>query len=228
HDEDANKVYLKEKEDADITEPGDLLDTAGLEGEATLGEVEAEDGEGTETGAGVPRSPAERSGELSDSPSESSESGGSRPPSLGEGVADVDTTTGGTPSPEVKSGSDAVLGGGNYRITESDRVGQGTVNEKFTNNIAAIRTLREIEKEGRDATREEQAVLVKYVGWGGMSKVFDSWAGEGWADKHEIMKETLNDEEFAAARASTLSAFYTSPEIVSSIYSAIQKFGIKG
>jgi N12 class adenine-specific DNA methylase/phospholipid N-methyltransferase len=228
NDVDDNKVYLKEKEDAEEDRPRDFLDTAGLEGEAALGEVSPEDGEGAETGAGVPRRTPERSGELSDSPSEPSESGGSRPPSPGEGIANVDTSTGGTPSPEVKSGSDAVLGGGNYRITESDRVGQGTTNEKFTNNIAAIRTLKEIEREGRAATREEQAVLVKYVGWGGMSKVFDKFAEAGWADKAEIVTEALTDEEYNAARASTLSAFYTSPEVVSSVYEAMQKFGVKG
>lgn len=227
HDDDTGKVYLKEKSDAKDTEPRDLLDTAGLEGESSLGETQTEDGGGTKTGVGVPGSPDERTGEDSDSPGQPGTGGGSRPPGIGAGVADVDTSTGGKGKPELKPGSDAVLGGGNYRITESDRVGQGTINEKFTNNIAAIRTLKLIEKEARDATREEQAVLVKYVGWGGMSNAFNQFAS-GWRDKYKILKEALTEEEYAAARSSVLSAFYTSPEIVSSMYTALQKMGFKG
>ena len=228
HDKDANKTYLKEKEDVTELEPGDRLDTAGLEGEASLGEVEAEDGEGVETGAGVPRRPVKRTGEESNSPSEFGESGGTSAFGDGASAADVDTATAGVGGNELVSGQDAVLGGGNYRITESDRVGQGTVNEKFSQNISAIRTLKEIEKAGRHATRAEQAILVKYVGWGGMPAAFDQYGNEGWRDKFEILKQTLNEEEFEAARKSTLSAFYTSPEIVTKMYDALQRFGFKG
>ncbi len=228
HDEDANKVYLEETTDGPDDRKGDQLDTAGLEGEGSLGEAQAEDGEGVKTGVGVQDRPDTRTGKDDDGPSELSPGGGTRPSGVGQGVTDVDTTAGGAGIGELELGHDAVLGGGNYRITESDRLGQGSLNEKFTNNIAAIRTLKAIEGEGRNATAEEQAVLVRYVGWGGLSKAFDEFAGEGWKDKFDIVKQTLNEEEIKAGRASTLSAFYTSPEVVGSMYTALEKFGFKG
>ncbi len=228
HDKDANKTYLKELEDDTQIEPGDLLDTAGLEGEASLGEVEAADGEGAETGTGVPRRPTERTGKESNEPSESGTGGSESPYGDGNSASDVDTATGGVGGNELIPGHDAVLAGGNYRIRPDDRIGQGTINEKFSNNISAVRTLKEIEKEARNATSEEQAILVKYVGWGGMSEAFDEFAREGWRDKFDILKQTLNEEEYEAARKSTLSAFYTSPEIVGKMYDALQKFGFKG
>jgi N12 class adenine-specific DNA methylase len=224
HDEDSNKIYLKEKSDGGDTG----LDTAGLEGEAALGETQTEDGESTDTEGGL-------SGGTIRLPADGEEgfgaSGGGRTAissGVGKGDEGVDIPTGGEGHTELEAGPDAILGGGNYRITDGDGIGEGSINEKFTNNISAVRTLKEIESESRHATSQEQSILVKYVGWGGMSKAFDSVPDRGWEDKADILKDTLTDKEFEEARASTTDAFYTSPAPIRGIYRALEKFGFKG
>ena len=110
----------------------------------------------------------------------------------------------------------------NYRITD-DNFADGTKSERFKNNISAIKTLKQIEEEKRQATKEEQDILAKYVGWGGLSDYFKETN-----PRYSELKELLTPEEYSSALASTLDSFYTSPEIISGIYSALESFGFKG
>ncbi len=114
---------------------------------------------------------------------------------------------------------------GNYRITDADNIGVGTPKEKYQSNILAIKTLKKIEAENRKATPEEQAILVKYVGWGGLAKVFDSWNNKGWEKEYKELSELLTDEEYSAARASTINAHYTSPVVINAMWQAVTAMG---
>ena len=107
----------------------------------------------------------------------------------------------------------------NYRITDN-ALGAGTPSERYANNVAAIRTLHEIESENRTATPEEQTVLAQYVGWGGLADCFDEKNSH-----YEELKSLLSGTEYAAARESTLTAFYTPPVIIRSIYQALERMG---
>lgn len=99
-----------------------------------------------------------------------------------------------------------------YRITD-DHLGEGGAKTKFQRNIAAIRTLKQIESEYRLATSEEQEILSQYVGWGGLPDAFDS-TKEQWSAEYEELKSILTPEEYESARASTLNAHYTSPIVM--------------
>ena len=114
----------------------------------------------------------------------------------------------------------------NYRLNAWD-VPQGGAKTRFKWNMEAIKLLKEIEKEGRLATREEQEVLARYVGWGGLSQAFDP-KNENWSKEHEELKELLSEQEYASARASVNTAFYTSPVITSCINQALVNFGFRG
>ena len=98
--------------------------------------------------------------------------------------------------------------------------------ERFHRNYAAISVLKECQNENRFATPEEQIILSKYVGWGGIPEVFDERAGS-WQSEYTMLKNILTTEEYAAARESTLTAFYTPPEVITAIYKAIEKMGFK-
>lgn len=100
--------------------------------------------------------------------------------------------------------------------------------QKFRQNIAAIETLRTVEAETRAATPAEQAVLIKFVGWGGLPQVFAEVPSDDWRKEHASLAKLLTKEEFASARASTLNAHYTSPEIIRAMYAAIERIGFKG
>ncbi len=118
-------------------------------------------------------------------------------------------------------------GAANYRITSDieDTTGKGFApKEKFRQNVEAIRTLEKIESEHRIATPEEQEILAKYVGWGGLADAFDETKAN-WANEYQELKSLLSSEEYASARESTLNAHYTSPVIIKSIYDAIDKMG---
>ena len=114
----------------------------------------------------------------------------------------------------------------NYRITqEEETAGKGfEPKEKFRQNMEAIRILEKIESESRIATPEEQEILAKYVGWGGLADAFDETKAN-WAKEYQELKELLSPEEYASARESTLNAHYTSPVIIKSIYDAIDRMG---
>ena len=114
---------------------------------------------------------------------------------------------------------------GNFHITD-DHLGEGGPKEKFWRNIKAIATLKQIERENRHATPEEQHLLSQYVGWGGLPDAFDP-EKPAWAAEYSELKELLTPEEYAAARASTLNAHYTSPTVIKAIYEAVGRMGFQ-
>ena len=111
----------------------------------------------------------------------------------------------------------------NYVISDME-LGVGTAKEKFQRNVEAIRTLETIESEKRPATNEEQEVLSKYVGWGGLADAFDE-TKSAWAKEYAELKPLLSEEEYISARESTLNAHYTSPVIIQGIYRTLQRMG---
>ena len=113
----------------------------------------------------------------------------------------------------------------NYRIID-EHLGAGTPKERYRNNIAAIRLLFSLEKENRPATPDEQDILAKYVGWGGLSDVFDD-NKSNWSKEYMELKTLLSDEEYAQVRESTLTAFYTPPVVIKSIYQALENLGFR-
>ena len=114
---------------------------------------------------------------------------------------------------------------GNFRITD-EHLGEGGAKQKYARNIAAIRTLFQLEQEHRGATAEEQQVLSQYVGWGGLADAFDS-GKDSWAKEYVELKGLLSEDEYAAARSSTLNAHYTSPTVIHAIYDAVEKIGFR-
>ena len=113
----------------------------------------------------------------------------------------------------------------NFHILD-DNLGTGGAKEKFWRNIKAIATLKQIEAEGRNATPEEQQILSQYVGWGGLADAFDTDKA-GWRVEYDELKGVLTPEEYAAARASTLNAHYTSPTVIRAIYDAVENMGFQ-
>lgn len=113
----------------------------------------------------------------------------------------------------------------NYHITDMD-LGAGGPKAKFRMNMDAIHLLKELESQGRMATPEEQAVLAKYVGWGGLADAFDE-RKEAWADEFQELSEALTPEEYTAARASTLNSHYTSPTVIKAMYDALAQMGFE-
>ena len=114
---------------------------------------------------------------------------------------------------------------GNFHITDDD-LGVGGPKQKFARNIEAIRTLFKLEEEHRGATAEEQQVLSQYVGWGGLADAFDP-GKDSWAKEYAELKGLLSEDEYAAARSSTLNAHYTSPTVIRSIYDAVERMGFR-
>ena len=114
---------------------------------------------------------------------------------------------------------------GNFHITD-DHLGEGGAKQKYARNIEAIRTLFKLEQEHRGATAEEQQVLSQYVGWGGLSDAFDP-GKDSWAKEYAELKGLLSEDEYVAARSSTLNAHYTSPVVIRSIYDAVEKMGFQ-
>ena len=113
----------------------------------------------------------------------------------------------------------------NFRISDN-HLGEGGPKQKFARNVEAIRTLQTLESENRNATPEEQEILSRYVGWGGLADAFDP-DKDSWAKEYTQLKELLTPEEYAAARASTLNAHYTSPTVIHAIYDAVEKMGFQ-
>ena len=114
---------------------------------------------------------------------------------------------------------------GNFRITD-DHLGEGGAKQKYARNIEAIRTLFKLEQEHRGATAEEQQVLSRYVGWGGLADAFDP-GKDSWAKEYAELKNLLSEDEYAAARSSTLNAHYTSPTVIRGIYDAVERMGFR-
>ena len=111
--------------------------------------------------------------------------------------------------------------GVNYRITD-DALGAAPPSQRYANNVAAIRLLKQLEEENRAATPEEQEILAKYVGWGGLADCFDPKHS-----RYEELKGLLSETEYAAARESTLTAFYTPPVVIRSVYAALERMGFR-
>ena len=119
----------------------------------------------------------------------------------------------------------AVLEPHNFRIQDND-LGAGGPKAKYKANMEAIHLLQTLEKEERLATPEEQEILSRYVGWGGIPQAFEE-SNSSWANEYLELKNTLSPEEYSAARASTLNAFYTSPTVIRSMYEALENMGLK-
>ena len=113
----------------------------------------------------------------------------------------------------------------NFRITD-EHLGEGGPKQKFARNIEAIRTLQTLENENRNATPEEQEILSQYVGWGGLADAFDP-DKDSWAKEYKELKSLLSEDEYAAARASTLNAHYTSPTVIRAIYDTVEQMGFR-
>ena len=113
----------------------------------------------------------------------------------------------------------------NFHIT-NDHLGEGGAKTKYAFNIAAIQTLKQLESEGRQATPQEQETLSKYVGWGGLPQAFDA-ENASWQKEYQQLKSLLTDEEYAAARGSTLNAHYTSPVVIRAMYEALDSMGFQ-
>ena len=131
-------------------------------------------------------------------------------------AAAADETLNADPVPEAA---------GNFHITD-DHLGEGGAKQKYARNIEAIRTLFKLEDEHRGATAEEQQVLSQYVGWGGLADAFDP-DKDNWAKEYTELKGLLSEDEYAAARASTLNAHYTSPTVIHGIYDAVERMGFQ-
>lgn len=119
------------------------------------------------------------------------------------------------------------LHGLNYHYLEEHHLYDGGPKTKFQNNVAAIRLLKELEKQGRKATAEEQIILAKYVGWGGLANALTPGKC-GWESQYEEIRQLLTEEEFQAAQESTLTAYYTEQGVIRHIYEALKKFGFHG
>jgi len=130
-----------------------------------------------------------------------------------------------TESPTVEAEHSAPEPAGNFHITD-DHLGEGGAKQKYARNIEAIRTLFKLEEEHRGATAEEQQVLSQYVGWGGLADAFDP-GKDSWAKEYAELKGLLSEDEYAAARSSTLNAHYTSPTVIRGIYDAVERMGFR-
>ena len=127
--------------------------------------------------------------------------------------------------PESQEQEKAVLEPHNFRIQDND-LGAGGPKAKYKTNMEAIHLLQTLEKEERLATPEEQEILSRYVGWGGIPQAFEE-SNSSWANEYLELKNTLSPEEYSAARASTLNAFYTSPTVIRSMYEVLENMGLK-
>lgn len=113
----------------------------------------------------------------------------------------------------------------NFKITD-DNLGVGTAKEKYRNNVEAIKVLKLCEEQNRYATPEEQEILSRYVGWGGLKSAFED-KNDSWANEYVELKELLTEDEYKDARASSVTAYYTPPVIIRNIYKALQNMGLK-
>ena len=190
-------------------------------------------GEGPRAPAGVgggPRGvglPAERGGRAE--PAEPGAEPAAREPVPGAPAGELtDPKTPTRGQPPVQAGQD-------YIITAEDRLGEGGPKQKFRDNVAAIALVKQIELEGRPATPEEQRVLVRYVGWGGLSQVFDTkhdmeyYRGRSdWAKEYQELRDLLTPDEYERARSSVLNAHFTSETVIRNIWAALEHMGYRG
>ena len=140
-------------------------------------------------------------------------------------VNEVSTTPEAAAAEEGLNEEGAPEPAGNFRITDEE-LGAGGPKQKFARNIEAVKTLFTLEQEHRGATAEEQQVLSQYVGWGGLADAFDP-GKDSWAKEYAELKGLLSEDEYAAARSSTLNAHYTSPTVIRGIYDAVERMGFR-
>jgi N12 class adenine-specific DNA methylase/2'-5' RNA ligase len=179
-----------------------------------------------ESGGGEANAPEGQPGELG--PSSLEPAGGSTVEPTPEGNAPSGSAGAGergiAATPRTSATGDKPA---DYRITPEDHIGEGSIRQKANDNLEAIRTLKKIEAEGRYATPEEQKILVKYVGWGGMPQPFADWGiPREWQGVRAEMDSLMTAEEFKSARASTPNAHYTSPLVISKIWDAVRRLGL--
>lgn len=134
----------------------------------------------------------------------------------------------GTLHPPASGGGRQRVTGGDYRIGPEDDLGGGSLKDKCRANFDAIELVQRLQTERRPATSEEQSVLVRYVGWGGIPQVFATHEDANWQPERERLRELLAPEEIRAAQASTLNAHYTSPTVISAIYDGVRRLGFTG
>lgn len=190
----------------------------------------------------VPEPPTEerpntvpQAGEHGDSGSGDQRSGGAGvEPSVtgntGVDAAGKDEGAGGGDSEGVGAGGTSERTGRerglNYRINTQDDLGGGTPKKAFGDNVEAVKLLKKIESENRKATADEQKILAKYVGWGGMPGAFRGYGD--WRNEYDVLKNLLTEQEWDEAKGSTLNAHYTSAEVIKNIYHFVEKMGFKG
>jgi N12 class adenine-specific DNA methylase len=218
--------------DEQPTEPGERIEQQSVGGasESPLEEIPPEDARGT----GEERGTAPESGGSGGADAErlagrDQQSRSGPPERVGGGEGEVSVPAARTRQPAQHiTGSRA---GHDYRITERDHLGSGGERTKYRANISAIRTLKQLESEGRLATPEEQQTLVKYTGWGGIAsnQLFnsDTKGGKNWSDEYEELRGLLSDDEYKRARASTVNAHYTSAPVVGAIWDALRHLGFR-
>jgi SAM-dependent methyltransferase len=131
-----------------------------------------------------------------------------------------------TDEPSAASEPEPVWNANNYRITEADQIGGGSLKRKCRQNLAAIELLKRLEAEQRLPTADEKRILVRYVGWGGLPQVFDTW-NEEWRAERERLEALLTAEELDSVRATTLNAHYTAPAVIRAMYTILQRLGFE-
>lgn len=242
----ANVEPVKESDNGNTN----TASSAGGAGDRALEGKPAEDVRGAETGRNAEQGGAgsrtENAGRAGNSDSKRNTARGS----MGDGAGDVSVPAGRGRSQrgstqqsglfdeppseqasqrnvEVQAARESKPSTANYKITDLTKLGEGGQKTKYRNNVAAIKLLNELQQTGRQATAEEQDVLARYVGWGGIAQAFDS-ANADWSKEYAELKDLLTPEEWESAKESTQYAHYTSQEIISSIYDAVKRFGFGG
>lgn len=248
--------FSREVRDGKLDLKESTNEPAGTEGNGSqaLDEAPAEEGAGLEAPGDAGGKPARGGQSGTERDRDPAEGGVSGARGEGGGAAEAHSPAAGAGGRRAKSGtgkartrvSEAPAGaeGGrgadadpvnipavNFRITDDVNLGQGSETTKFNDNIAAIETLRQIEAENRRATPEEQRILARYVGWGGLASAFRNPEGhvkDDWRSRADQLEGLLTPDELRAARASTRNAHYTSKTVVDAMWKAAQRLGFKG
>lgn len=211
-----NESAKLKADERDSTIPGQLGTTSDL----PLEGVQADDGGGTGGAGPAGTGRAGRGRQDADRDDGAGERAGQTPVggSLATDAGEISISAAGEQQPHVKAD--------NYVITSDEQIGSGGQKTKYKENIAAIRLLKLLEKNNQPATSEEQGVLVRYVGWGGIPQAFDA-KNDKWSKEYKELKSLLTDEEYSAARRSTQDAHYTGPHVIHGMYQAVEKLGFK-
>ncbi len=216
----------------------ETVDAVWPDGRETLARVPAEDGGGSRSKGAAPRdvigSGRENGGGNGRDSPQANPAGPDAPagprPGLGDSAGEIHLPPTGvviedigeSPLPDPEPARNER----NYRITENDKLGAGSLRRKCADNLKAIELLKVLEAEGRFATAEEKQVLVRFVGWGALPQVFDQWNDE-WKGERERLEKLLTPDELDSARATTLNAHYTAPLIIRAMFGALSRFGFE-